>query len=143
MPAYDPKKVPFSWGTIVATQYGKDNLVKVAYNEDQFTYQPSATGRGARSLNGNRSGRFTVTLLATSPTNDLFMAQALADLASGAGSQPALCKDLQGLAYAHGDSAWCVKIPDLERAKEVGEVEWVFEVDELQISQAGAQGGSV
>lgn len=144
MPAYDPKKVSFTWGSITPKQYGTDSMIKVTFNEDQFTYTASATGSGARSLSANRSGRVEVTLLAADPANDQFMAQAAIDLATGAGSQPGLVKDLYTpAAYAFAQHLWCVKVPDMERAKAVGEVTWTFETDALDLKQGGATAGAI
>lgn len=142
MPAYDPKKVSFTWGTVQAVQYGEDSMIKASLNEDEFSYQPSATGGGARSYNQNRSGRFEVTLKVSSPTNDGWMIQHSIDRATGAGALQASCKDVYtGQMVAAGQNVWCVKVPDIERGKTVGDVTWVFETDLMDLRQGGVPVG--
>lgn len=144
MPAYDPKKNTFTWGAITAQLYAPESMIEAKYNEEQFTFQPSVTGSGARSLNNNRSGTITVHLLAASPTNDEFMAQHALDLATGAGSQAGSVSSVYlPSAKATAANLWVKKTPDMTLAKQVGEVPWEFETDNLDLVIGGATAGAI
>ena len=63
---------------------------------------------------------------------------ALADELSAEGVGELMVKDrrtTQGKVTAQ--NAWIRKVPDWERAKEVGETTWIFETDELNITHDG------
>lgn len=144
MPAYDPKKNTFTWGSTTAQMYAAESMIEAAYNEEQFSFQPSLSGSGARSLNNNRSGTIKVHLLASSPTNDAFMAQAALDLATGAGSLAgSVVSVYQPSSKATAANLWVKKIPDLALAKQVGEVVWEFETDALDMAIGGATAGAI
>lgn len=133
---FDPTKVTFVLGSITAEGYA-DSFIKAYRNEDAFSIVVSADGKVTRVRNANRSGRFEVTLKNSSPTNDLFQAQAILDEQTGGGIAPALVKDGSGTAHAQGKNSWIVKQPDLERAKELGDVTWIIETDILDMGQGG------
>ena len=137
MQTWDPQKFTISIAGITVVQYAPGTFIKAMRNEDAFTLTVGADGIGTRTRNANRSGRFEVTLMASSPSNDALQALAALDEASGAGVGAALVKDLSGTAFASGQNAWVVKIPDIERAKELGEVTWIIETDLIQLSQGG------
>jgi hypothetical protein len=139
MPAFDPKKHTFTWGNIVATGYGPDAAIDCSYNEDMITFQPSLSGSGAISLNPNTSGKITITLLQSSPTNDLFMALVALYRGPGPIAYAALIKNIYfERAVASAARAWVTKIPDFQLAKEVGVVPWIFETDDLLLTLGGA-----
>jgi hypothetical protein len=134
---YDPQKHTITFGPIVVTGFADGTFLKAYRNEDTYSIKIGADGNGARIRNANRSGRMEFTLLASSPSNDLLQAQAQIDELTGGGVASAFVKDGSGTAKAHGKNAWIVKIPDLERAKELGEVTWIVETDILDVVQGG------
>ncbi len=138
MRSYDPTEVTVSFAGTIIDGFGPGTFVKVSRNEDGWTFQPSNSGSGARSRNPNKSGRAEFTLLISSPANALLMAIAQADELSGEGVGNLLVKDrATSLAKCDALNAWVMKIPDWERAKEVGEVTWVLESDEMNIAHDG------
>ena len=139
---YDPQKVSLSLGDITIVQYSTGTFIKASRNEDAFTLTVSADGTGARTRNANRSGRFEFTLLGSSPSNDDLQALAVADEQDGSGVRAAMVKDGSGTAVARAANAWVVKVPDLERAKELGEVTWIVETDLLNLTQGGTNQGN-
>lgn len=140
---YDPTEQVVVFNGLLIDGYAAGTFIKVSRNEDAVTFQPSNSGGGARSRNPNKSGRFEFTLLAASPANGLLSAIALADELRGEGVGECMVKDrssFNSLAICEAQNAWVVKQADFERAKEVGEVTWIIESDELLIAHAGLTG---
>lgn len=138
MKSYDPTKVSVIFNGTTITGFGPDTFVKVMRNEDGWSLQMGNSGSGARSRNPNKSGRCEVTLLTSDPSNALLMAFADTDELSGQGVGELLIKDrATALAVCSAQNAWVVKIPDWERAKEVGAVTWIIESDLMHIFHDG------
>lgn len=134
---YDPAKNNLSFAGQIITGVAPDTFITVERNEDSYTLVVGAGGEAARSQNRNRSGTVTVTLMATSQSNDILTAIALADEIAGTGVGPIFVKEVGGTTMAMGANAWIKKMPSIERAKEVGTVEWVFEVESLNMFVGG------
>lgn len=138
MRSYDPTEVTLSFNGLTIDGYAADTFIKVSRNQDGWTYQPSNSGRGARSRNPDKSGRFEFTLLAASPSNGLLSAIADADEDSGLGVGEVQIKDRGTLtAKCAAQNGWIVKRPDWERGKEVGNITWIIESDEVSIAHDG------
>jgi Bacteriophage KPP10, Structural protein ORF10 len=138
MRSYDPTEVTVSFNGLTIDGYGPGTFIKVSRNEDSWSLQIGNSGSGARSRNPNKSGRFEFTLLESSPANGLLSAVALADELRGEGVGEVQVKDRGTLlAKCSGQNAWIVKPPDFERAKEVGEVTWVIESDNIDVFHDG------
>ncbi len=138
---YHTDKVHLSWNGINITGYGKDTFVEVEREEDGFTTYVGSLGDVCRSKNLNRTGKITITLMQTSPVNNL-LAQAVQDDEDfGDAFGPIQLKDLTSspsrpLAFAA--EAWVMKRPKIERGKESGTVQWVFMVANLIVYESGA-----
>ena len=135
---YDPTEQEVVFNGIPLDGFAPGTFIKVMRNEDGWSFQPSNSGGGARSRNPNRSGRFEFTLLAASPSNGFLSAFALADERTGEGVGEVMVKDRSSTnAYCLAQNGWIVKYPDWERAKEMGEVTWVIECDDINIFHSG------
>ena len=134
---YDPGEHACSFAGIQLTAFGPDTFITAERDEDAFAKHVGAGGEVARTRNRNRSGRVTVTLLASSPENDLLSAVALLDEQSAEGVGAVFIKDLVGTTMVHAPDAWLVKLPATERAKELGVVEWAIDCAELEIFIGG------
>lgn len=134
---YDPGEHLASFLGVPLTAFGPDTFITATRSEDAFTMQVGAGGDVARSRNRNRSGTVTVTLMASSPENDLLSAIALADELRGEGVGPFFLKDRIGTTVIAVENAWIQKIPDLERAKELGVCEWVLACERLDMFVGG------
>lgn len=128
--AYAPGEVAVVVGGFPLTNFGPDTFVSVEYNEDASTLQVGVDGEAAISFNKNLSGRFTLTLMQTSESNDVLMGIFAAFKASKT-LVPVIIKDINGRAVHAAEKAWPVRIPTVNYAKEAGTVEWVFETDKL------------
>lgn len=138
MRTYDPTEVTVSYNGLTIDGYAAGTFVKAMRNGDGWTLQMGNSGSGARSRNPDKSGRLEFTLLTSSPANASLMAFAIADELSGSGVGECQVKDRGTLlGKVAAQNAWIVKIPDWERAKEVGEVTWTIETDNLQVYHDG------
>jgi len=134
---YQPSNVTVVYAGLILTGYDDGTFVSIERNNDMWTLKTGADGYGTRAKSSDKSGRVTLTLLQSSPSNDALSAIALADELSGAGVNPLLVRDGGGRTVASALSAWIVKIPQVEFAKEVGNRAWVFEADSLNIFVGG------
>jgi hypothetical protein len=138
MRSYDPTEVTVSFNGVTIDGFGPDTFVKASRNEDGWSLQVGNSGSGARSRNPNRSGTVEFTLLSSSPANALLQAIAIVDELSGAGVGECVVKDRNTLlSKVTAQNAWVKKIPDLERAKENGNITWMIETDLLNIAHDG------
>ncbi len=130
---YDSKLVAVIFGGPI-TGFADGTFVTVEYNEDAFTLQMGADGiNNTRSKTNNSSGKVTVTLSQSSPSNAVLSAFHKADKLApfGAGVKPLTVKDISGTSLHFAPTAWIVKAATSEYAKEAGSREWVFETDAL------------
>jgi hypothetical protein len=134
---YHIDKVILIWNNIPINGYAGDTFIEVERNEDGFTTYVGSLGDVCRTKNLNRTGKITVTLMATAPVNDVLALAAQADEDSGLEFGPILIKDLSGFLEVSGAEAWVSKRPKIERAKESGTIQWVFEVAEMLMHEGG------
>lgn len=137
MQTYNPQKVSLAVLGNTISGFAAGSFIKVSRAEDGFMLTIGADGSGARTRNANRSGTFEITLLASSASNDVLSALAVEDELNADGVGPTLIKDASGTAFASAQNSWVKKIPDLERAKELGEVTWVIESDNIDVFVGG------
>lgn len=136
--SYDPKNNTVVVQGQLIDGFADDTMIKVSRNEEGWSFQPSNSGGGARSRNPNKSGRAEITLKASSPANAVLSAIAIADELRGEGIGEFLVKDRSSTAAScSGQNCWIVKHPDWERQKEVGNVTWIIEIEEVDIFHSG------
>lgn len=130
---YDPSLVLPSYAGVQITGLAPDTFIKVERNEDSvLPVQVSADGTEAtRTINRNRSGKITITVLQTSNANDLFAAQQQLDDESGLGEAPFLLTDLNGTTLVVAATAWVTKPAAGDFGKELQNREWVLETGDL------------
>jgi len=135
---YDPSRVSVSWGPINITGFAEGTFVEAERDEDGFTKYVGSQGEVCRTRNLNKSGKVTVTLMATSPINDLIDLYASVDEDLGLGGVwPLRINDFNGYLRVSATEAWVMKKPKAERAKEAGTVVWVFDCAAIRIEPRG------
>lgn len=135
---YDPTEQFITFAGQLIDGFAPGTFIKVSRNEDGWTFFPSNSGGGARARNPNKSGRFEFTLLRSSPANAILSAIAVADELSGSGVGECLVVDRStAAASCMAQNAWIMKVADYERAKEVGEITWIIETDDVTIIHDG------
>lgn len=134
---YRAEEVTVAFAGIPITGFAAGSFVNAVRNNDSWNLTVGSGGEGARSSSGDRSGRITITLLATSASNAALSAQAALDEASGDGIGPVLVKDLSGADVITAETAWIVKPADQEKSNEISNREWILETDKLEIYSGG------
>jgi hypothetical protein len=130
---YDPKMVAVVFRGIPITGFADGTFVTVEHNNDMFTLQVGADGHATRTKSNDNSGKITVTLTQSSPSNDPLTAIHNADRLApkGVGIGPIQVKDLSGSSLHSAPTAWIMKPPSSAYAKDPQTREWVFETNEL------------
>jgi hypothetical protein len=139
-----PILIPYSPADIELNTFGfpvggfaDGTFVMVGRNEDQATLMVGAGGDGALVQNLNRSGRFTFTLLAGSPTNRLLSAVRLTQERFRTGRGPTMMKNLVDGSRHFAAESWIVKAPEAANAKEHSPREWIIETLLLETFEGG------
>jgi hypothetical protein len=128
--------VTLSFGGQAIVGYAEGTFINTSRTEDGFSFRVGSDGNVVRSRNRNRTGSVTVTLLPSSPSNDIL--STLADEKGGLGVYPLFIKDLSGTTLVTAPSAWVRKMAEVAFAKEASEDrEWVLDCDELVIHVGG------
>lgn len=134
---YDPKQVSMIVGTKIISGFSDNTYIQVERNEQAYNLKVGVDGEGTRAKSNNRSGKITITLMQSSPSNDDLSAIAALDEATNAGVVPVLMKDGSGTTVCAATTAWIQKYPNAELAKEVGTRAWVLETDDIEILIGG------
>lgn len=144
---YDPTEQIVILGGQNIDGYSAGTFIKASRTEDTFSFQPSNSGGGSRSLNPNKHGRCEFTLHAGSPANGYLSSVQVSDELNGDGILDLLIKDRSsdptqnnqsgGPAHVQAQNAWIVKPADYERQKAAGDIAWAIESDYLKIFHAG------
>lgn len=140
---YVPDQVSVAFGPHLLTDFAKGTFVTVARVEPGFTVYEGSDGKVARAAKRSKLGTMKVRLMTSSPSNDVLSAYYNADqLTPGAGVQSAQVKDGSGTSLAMARNAWINKLPDFERAQEIGEVEWEFDLAAVDVHIGGTLAGT-
>jgi hypothetical protein len=134
---YDPKNVLCSFLGNLVTGFADGTFLSAERTEDGFAGVTGAGGETARVKSNNRMGTVTFTLMATAQSNDVLSALAALDELEGAGVGPLFVKEFNGSTVLSAQNAWIKKLPNVERGKEVSQVEWVIECEALEIFAGG------
>jgi len=134
---YCPDFVDIDYGGVTITGYAED-FIEVEYEDDDFKKTVGALGDVTRTRQLNRSGKITVTLMDASPSNDALMLFALVDRRSGSGFKPFFMRDRSSNTIVKATQTWIMKIPKVNRKKESGATQWVFEAAFIEIIIGGS-----
>lgn len=140
MPAatYDPANVVVTWGSLTLSGFAPETFANVERAEDAVVTTVGADGFGCHTINRNRSGTVTVTLMQSSLTNSALSRLANLDEQTGDVSYPLVVKDIRSdatLCVAHASKI--KKMPASSFGKELGTREWAFTSTRIDISVGG------
>lgn len=127
MKNYNAKHVVVTVGGVPLAGMGEDGFVKVTPKTPTFSTKVGADGLVVRSQSADERVDIEITLLAASPSNAVLQSFHTVDRASGVAVVPVAVMDLHGRVVSTIPQAWIVQEPDLEHAKEDGQVTWVLE----------------
>jgi Protein of unknown function (DUF3277) len=134
---YSPDLVITTFSEVIIGGYANDTFIEVERDEDSFMKYTGSLGDVARSRNLNRGGKVTLTLMATSQTNDALALIVQDDEDFGQSYFPLEIKDLSGNMVIHCEIAWIQKMPKIDRGKESGTVQWVFDCADMEVLPGG------
>lgn len=134
---YNPKDVTFVFAGVVAQMVTEDGGITFTRNSDAYTLATAIDGIPTRVKSNNLSGRFTVTLQQSSPTNLEYSALATADEINGTGKGPVFLRDASGTSLVTAVTAWIVKRPDLSFNNSLQDRQWVFETGYATVVNGG------
>jgi hypothetical protein len=115
---YDPSQVTI---TIGVTKLDNWDEVRVAFDEDGWTFTSGTQGEATRTKNLNKLGTITITAPQTSADNDTLSAWYLSGL-----NVPIDVRDNNGTSAGTMALGTVVKLPDQEFGKESGSREWTI-----------------
>lgn len=135
---YSPDLVDVIYKGIQITGFAEGTFIDVERETDSFTKKVGSLGDVARTRSLNKSGKITITLMDTHPTNDLLALVIIADEQDGSGTGAFTLKDRSGRSEVRASDVWCMKIPKMTKAQATGNVVYVFEAASIFIKHGGA-----
>ena len=123
---YSSKEVSILAGTAEIKGYGDGDFVSIEMVEDAFTVISGADGEATWSQNPSTLSTVTITLMSSSPSNDVLSALHITDRSTGLGTFPLFIKDNSGRDLFVSDAARITKMPTITKGKEVGSREWTI-----------------
>lgn len=134
---YGSKTVQMVFDNQLITGTGKGTFLEVERNSDAVTLVVGADGEGARAMSADRSGTMKITLLQTSPFNDVLSAAMQLDELTGAKTAAFFAKDARGTTLVHAAQCWVKKFANVVMADEIQGREWTLETADLDINVGG------
>ena len=134
---YQPNLVTVSFRGVPLNGFAPDIFITAERNNDTWAITVGSGGDSTRAKTGDKSGRVTLTLLGSSTSNAALSAMAKLDEQLGTQIGPLAIKDLSGDDAAFAGRAWIVKPPNLEKANNESNREWLFETGDLEIVAGG------
>lgn len=129
--SYDAKQVSVLIGSQPIYGAADEDFCSVEYDEDHVALTIGAGGEAARSMIRNYAATITLTLMATSLSNNYLSDMYAADRLNGGGVFAVLIKDPNGKDLFTATNAWVKKPPAAAYGREVGTREWVIQTSEL------------
>lgn len=134
---YDPKQFSLICGGKIIHGFADGSSIEVERNEQAFNLKVGVDGEGTRAKSNNRSAKITVHLMQSSSSNDDLSAFAAADELSNTGIFPVIAKDGSGRSLFAAVTAWVMKYPKSDFAREAGERVWVLETNDMDFFVGG------
>ena len=135
---YNPDRVVVIVGGVPMQGFGEDAFVEIAPMTDIVTSKAGADGEVARSISSDRRHTVSITLLQTSPSNDVLSGLAKADqLTCGGATFPMMVQDLCGRTMFMAASAWISQLPTQTFGREANERVWTITTGNPTINHVG------
>lgn len=134
---YSPDEVMCSFLTVIVSGYADGTFIEVERNEDGFTEYVGSGGEVCHTRSLNKTAKVTLTLMQTSPINDLLSAIAIQDEFDGSAYGPFMVSNLNGDTLCQAAECRIAKMPKMERGKDSGTVVWTFMAANMEIFIGG------
>lgn len=127
---FDPMKVMVIWGGVVLTGYAEGSIVSCEKSEESSNAKVGALGEVTQMINSDNTGKITISLATNSPSLGMLTRDAQAH-----SIKPIQVIDMNTEALnAGGSEAWVIKTPDLNKTREVGDVDIEIYVADYSVS---------
>ncbi len=123
---YSPSDVTVSFLEANVVGFAEGTFIEIERNEATFTEYVGSLGEVCHTRSLNRTAKVTLTLMQTSPSNDLLALYAKLDEGSGNRFGPFMMKDTNGATVCLAPETRISGQPKVERGKESGTVVWSF-----------------
>lgn len=136
---FDPKNISMIVGGTTIGGFTDGTFILIERSENMWNMKVGVDGIGTRSKTNNKSGKYTITLHMSSPSNDYLSGLATTDENTNAGAVPILMRDNLGTTVCSSLTGWVVKFANVEDAKEVTNRVWLIESNEITMFVGGNQ----
>ncbi|MCB0912467.1 MAG: DUF3277 family protein [Propionibacteriaceae bacterium] len=139
MKTYDPNLIHVTFAGHFIEGFGDGTFVTFAKTTPGFSKKTGVKGEVTRTRMHDRSGEVTITLMATSKSNDRLSELYNSDRnsANGEGVGSLTIQDIGGAALFTAAKAWIQNSPDPSFEAEVGTREWVIAYEKLDETHGG------
>lgn len=134
---FDIKKCIVLVGIARIQGFADGEAVSVELDDDLYQKVTGADGDASRARRHGLAASAKITLMQTSPSNDILMAIAVADRVNNAGVVPFTVKDLLGTTTLFGAYAWVKKTPVVAMGKELTNREWMLDIASIETFVGG------
>lgn len=134
---FDFKKVICLVGGIPMQGFADGVGIEVQLDDDLYQKTAGADGDVSRARRHGLASNAKLTFMQTSPSNDVLMAFAIADMLNNAGVVPMLIKDLLGTTVIFAPYCWVKKPPAFSAGKELSNREWMLDVANTELFVGG------
>ncbi len=124
---FDPKKVIVTFGEVIMSGMAEGTFVNITRSGDGFEKRKGSDGSVDRINKNAFDCSVEVTLMQTSPINDLLSLIYIQDQASNTGVKPLTVKDLSGTTLFFAPLAWIRVDPADEMGDSLGNRTWAFD----------------
>lgn len=132
---YDSSRVVIIAGGIPITGYADGTFVTIDEMSVGVQTKVGADGEVGRSMSTDPRVEVTITLMQTSPSNQVLNGLYMADRVTGGGSAfPVLVEDLNGTTGFIASQAWIRRKAKVTYAKEIESREWIIEAIPANLS---------
>ena len=139
---YDPASLLISFGGAIINGYADGSFVKIKPDAKRFEKVVGADGSTARVKTNNRCYSVTLSLMQTSPANDVLSAFDILDNQTNEGALPLLIKDNSGRTVFFAAAAWIAEAPEADFSKTLTERVWLIDTGPADYFVGGNQSGN-
>lgn len=136
---YSAKAVNISWNGVPFVGLDENTFIRLTRNSDIRARVVGAQGDVALTKYADRTGTIEITLMQTSPTNDvlsgIMVAQEHVDF-EGTQVSNFIISDPSGSVMATGLNAWLEKAPEITLGKDQNAKTWTFGCEVLEFTSA-------
>lgn len=134
---FDIKKCLILVGPAIISGFADGEALSIELDDDLYQKQTGADGDVARSRRHGLAGNAKITLMQTSPSNDVLSAYSILDQTLNAGVVPLTVKDLLGRTAIFAPYAWVKKPAPASFGKELTNREWVLDLATVELFIGG------